>query len=104
MSELNRNQKIWLVVSEIPAGKVATYGQIAEMAGMGAGARIVGNVLSQLPPGSQLPWHRVMNSKGELSFPKESSRYKTQKELLEQEGVVFIGSRINLKEYRWAGE
>ncbi|WP_281646151.1 MGMT family protein [Parendozoicomonas sp. Alg238-R29] len=104
MSELNRNQKIWLVVSEIPAGKVATYGQIAEMADMPAGARVVGNVLSQLPPGSHLPWHRVINSRGELSFPHGSTRYQAQKERLEAEGVVFISQRVNLKAYRWDGE
>ena len=104
MSELHRNQKIWLVISEIPAGKVATYGQVAEMAGLGAGARVVGSVLGQLPPGSQIPWHRVINSKGEISFPVTSSRHKTQKELLEQEGIVFIGNRLSLKEYRWTGD
>ena len=104
MSELSRNQQVWLVVSEIPEGKVATYGQIAEMADLPAGARVVGNILSQLPPGSQLPWHRVINSKGEISFPHGSPRYQTQKERLEQEGVVFIGQRTSLKDYRWEGD
>ncbi|MTI15607.1 MGMT family protein [Sansalvadorimonas verongulae] len=103
MSELNRNQKIWLVVSEIPEGKVATYGQVAEMAGLPTGARIVGNVLSKLPRGSHLPWHRVVNSKGEISFTQDSPRYQTQRELLEAEGVVFLNQKINLKNYRWDG-
>ncbi|CAM3759746.1 MGMT family protein [Parendozoicomonas haliclonae] len=103
MSELTRNQKIWLVVSEIPEGKVATYGQIAELAGLPNAARLVGTVLSQLPPGSHLPWHRVINSRGEISFPQDSSRYSVQKERLEQEGIVFIESRLSLKEFRWDG-
>ena len=103
MSELNRNQKIWLVVSEIPAGKVTTYGQVAEMAGLPRGARIVGNVLSQLPPGGHLPWHRVINSKGEISFPHGTSRYQTQRELLEAEGIVFLNQKVSLKDYLWDG-
>ena len=73
------------------------------MAGMPAGARIVGSVLSQLPPGSQLPWHRVINSKGEISFPHTSSRYQTQRDKLEQEGVVFIGQKVKMAVYRWDG-
>ncbi len=103
MSEPTRNQKIWLVVSEIPEGKVATYGQVAELAGMPAGARIVGNVLSHLPPGSQLPWHRVISCRGEISFPEGSNRYQKQRQRLEDEGIVFIGTRLKLSEYRWNG-
>ncbi|MCL6269956.1 MGMT family protein [Sansalvadorimonas sp. 2012CJ34-2] len=104
MEDLKANQKIWLVVSQIPEGKVATYGQIADMAKMPRRARLVGNVLSQLPAGSTLPWHRVINAKGELSFPNGTPRYQKQKELLESEGVVFINARISLSTYQWEGE
>ncbi len=103
MSELTRDQKIWLVISEIPAGKVATYGQIAQLAGYPKGARIVGSVLGQLPPGSQLPWHRVINCRGEISFAEDSSRYRLQRERLEQEGIVFTNARLSLTDYRWDG-
>ena len=103
MNELTRNQKIWLVVSKIPKGKIATYGQIAELAGYPKAARVVGNVLAQLPPGSHLPWHRVLNCRGEISFPSNSNRYQIQRERLEQEGIVFINARLKLAEYRWDG-
>ena len=104
MDDLKANQKIWLVVSQIPEGKVATYGQIAEMAEMPRRARLVGNVLSQLPPGSNLPWHRVINAKGELSFPAESPRYQKQRALLEDEGIIFLNSKVKLSIYQWDGE
>ncbi len=104
MDDLKANQKIWLIVSQIPEGKVATYGQVAEMAKMPRRARLVGNVLSQIPAGSTLPWHRVINSRGELSFPEGTPRYKKQKELLESEGIVFLNSKIKLTIYRWDGE
>ena len=104
MDDLKANQKIWLIVSQIPEGQVATYGQVAEMAKIPRRARLVGNVLSQLPAGSTLPWHRVINSRGELSFPQGTPRYQKQKELLESEGVVFLNSKIKLTVYRWDGE
>ncbi len=103
MTDLKQNQAIWLVLSEVPEGKVVTYGQVAEMAGITNGARIVGTVLSQLPPASHLPWHRVINSKGEISFPESSPRYCTQRERLEQEGITFFNHKVRLKDYRWDG-
>lgn len=88
---------IWFILSKIPEGSVATYGDLAKMAGAPGYARVVGNILKQLPKGSGLPWHRVINSKGQISFPKDSARYTTQKERLEQEGITFISGKINLK-------
>ena len=101
---LNQHQKIWCVVSKIPFGQIATYGQIARLAELPRQARAVGSILSQLPHDSGLPWHRVINQKGEISFPPESSKYLEQKERLEQEGIVFHGNKISLKIYRWNGE
>ncbi|CAG8999524.1 MAG: DNA base-flipping protein [Candidatus Celerinatantimonas neptuna] len=94
----------YFVISSIPEGKVATYGQVAAMAGFPRMARAVGRALKNLPEGSQLPWYRVINAKGELSFPLGSKAYQRQRELLESEGVEFIGYRIPLAEFGWKGD
>ena len=89
--------QVWQIVGAIPPGKVATYGQVAGLAGMPQLSRMVGRILSQLPKDTRLPWHRVVNSQGKLSNPNP----ERQKFRLEGEGVVFINGRINLKTYRW---
>ena len=96
--------EIWYLLSQIPKGHVVTYGQLADMAGARGYARVVGNILKQLPAGSDLPWHRVINGKGEISFPEGGSRYNEQRNRLEQEGVTFLSGRVNLKTYQWHGE
>ncbi|MFM2481513.1 MGMT family protein [Celerinatantimonas sp. YJH-8] len=93
----------YLVIANIPSGQVATYGQVAEMAGFPRMARAVGRALKELPSESKLPWFRVVNAKGELSFPRGSDPYQRQRTLLETEGIEFIGERIPLREYRWNG-
>ena len=95
---------IWSLLYQIPTGYVVTYGQLAELAGVRNYGRVVGNILRQLPSDSDLPWHRVINHKGEIAFPVGSSRYTLQKERLENEGVTLIDNKINLKQYRWHGE
>ncbi|MBY4678213.1 MGMT family protein [Marinobacterium arenosum] len=97
-------QKVWQVVAAIPPGKVASYGQVAELAGLPRMARMVGRILSQLPKDSQLPWFRVINAQGRISFPLDSDAYRCQRERLEADGVEFNGERINLRVYRWSGE
>ncbi len=97
-------ERIWLVVSQIPFGQVATYGQIAQLAGLPGQARAVGHVLSNLPKGSGLPWFRVINSRGRISFPVGSPKYQQQKEILESEGIEFDDDRISLNQCRWSGE
>ena len=62
-------EKVWQIVHDIPSGHVATYGQIAILAGLPGHARYVGTVLKNLPSQSRLPWHRVVNAKGCISFP-----------------------------------
>ena len=101
MTEISNAQKIWLAVQQIPAGKVATYGQVAELAGIPGAARLVGNTMHKLPAGSQLPWHRVVNAQGKLSLPENSPNYREQKLRLESEGIVFKGQHIPLAHYRW---
>lgn len=101
MNQLTLNQIIWQVVALIPEGKVATYGQIAKLCGYPSHARYVGTTLKQLPDDSELPWHRVINAKGEITFPVGSATFQRQKSLLQKEGIQFNGNKINLSKYRW---
>ena len=97
-------RKIWETINRIPVGKVATYGQIAKIAGLGAHARLIGYALHNLPHNSTVPWHRVINSKGEISLSKESGLYYYQKTLLEQENIIFNSNKIDLEKYSWQPE
>lgn len=97
-------QRVWQAIAAIPYGKVASYGQIAAIADIPRHARAVGKILSQLPKDSKLPWYRVINSQGRISFPLDSERYQVQRQKLEAEQIEFIGERIQLKAYRWNGE
>ena len=99
--QMNKGERIWQVVSRIPRGKVATYGQVAHLADLPGYARYVGYTMKMLPSGSKLPWFRVVNSKGELSFPKHSAQYRTQQEKLEAEGVVFSEGKFCLQTHQW---
>ncbi len=94
------NEIIWQIVAAIPRGSVATYGDIAKLAGYPNHARYVGTTLKNLPAESTLPWHRVVNAKGELSFAKDSEHYQKQRPLLESEGVTFKSFKLRLKTYR----
>ena len=100
-TEPSYQEKIWHVVSMIPKGSVATYGQVAELAGLPRMARAVGRTLSQLPKDTQLPWHRVINAAGKISLPPDSDSGKQQIARLQQEGLVVDGCRISLAKYRW---
>ncbi len=97
-------EKIYKIVERIPTGKVATYGQIAALAGNPGAARTVGWALGSLRDGRKVPWHRVVNSRGSSSFPDDAKR-KLQQALLEQEGIVFNrNGRVDLEEFLWRGE
>jgi methylated-DNA-protein-cysteine methyltransferase related protein len=90
------------VVNLIPYGKVATYGQIAKLAGLPKHARYVGFVLKQLDANSDIPWHRVINSQGKISLQKANNNGENiQHTKLLEEGVVILNSKINLKMYQW---
>jgi methylated-DNA-protein-cysteine methyltransferase-like protein len=95
--------QIYRCVSCIPPGRVATYGQIAKLAGIPNGARSVGYALSALDDGSRVPWHRVVNAAGEISARStDDSMENVQRIRLEREGVVFDAQgRIRLAMYRW---
>ena len=101
MNKLQLNEIIWQIVSSIPKGQVTTYGQIAKLAGFPSHARYVGTTLRNLPKGSKLPWYRVINAKGEISFPLNGDAYQKQRLLLESEGIIFNGTKIPLKRYLW---
>ena len=100
---LNR-AAIYQVVNSIPAGKVCSYGQVAELAGLARAARLVGSVLKNLPKDSKLPWHRVINAQGMISLSESSPGYRLQRRRLEDEGVAFRGSRVNLKHFGWLAD
>ena len=93
------DERIWSVVASIPAGRVATYGQVAELAGLPGGARQVGRVLANLPTGTRLPWHRVVNAAGKTSLPGAAGA--RQRARLRDEGVTLHDGRVNLGRCRW---
>jgi methylated-DNA-protein-cysteine methyltransferase-like protein len=95
-------QKIYGVIRRIPRGRVATYGQIADLAGLEGHARQVGYALHALPSGTGVPWHRVINARGEISARSGSDWGELQRLLLEAEGIVFDSDgRVSLERYRW---
>ncbi len=96
----SHREKIFQVIFQIPKGKVSTYGQVAELAGLARAARLVGTTLKKLPKDSKLPWHRVINASGKISLPVDGGG-KKQKARLEAEGLAFINGKINLKIYGW---
>lgn len=97
-------QKIYDTVKCIPAGRVATYGQIARLAGLKGQARLVGYALYNLPE-EDIPWHRVINAKGEISQLPDPEWRTKQRFLLEAEGIVFYSNnRISLEKFQWSPE
>lgn len=97
--------QIWQTVQLIPKGKVACYGQIADLAGLPGRARLVGKALGKVPKGGwqghSVPWFRVINSQGKISFPIGSEYFIKQQQYLQDEQVVVLGSRIKLKVFQW---
>ena len=93
---------VYTLVRDIPRGRVMTYGQIATILGAPRAARATGYALRALGPGMDVPWHRVINSKGGISARGDVERPTVQYELLEEEGVPFGADGIcDLKQYRW---
>lgn len=101
MAQDDLKEIIWQVVASIPYGRVASYGQVAQLAGLPGYARYVGTALKNLPSGTELPWHRVINAKGQISFPVDSEAYQRQKSRIEAEGITFEGDKIRLSVYGW---
>jgi methylated-DNA-protein-cysteine methyltransferase related protein len=95
-------QKIYAVVRRIPRGRVATYGQVATLAGLPGHARQVGYALHALPDGTAVPWHRVINARGEVSLRRRPGPELSQRILLEREGIRFDArGRVSLEACGW---
>jgi len=105
MSRSTTYERVYSIVAQVPRGRVATYGQIAEIAGLGRAGRQAGYALSALADDSPIPWHRVVSARGCISIRSETGSEKIQKTLLKREGVVFgTDDRISLERFRWRPE
>lgn len=95
-------QRIYDAVRRIPPGRVASYGQIARLAGLPGHARQVGYALHWLPDGSDVPWHRVINAQGRISLRGGSYEHWLQRSRLEAEGVLFDAQgNVDLHQFQW---
>lgn len=96
------HERILTVVRRIPRGRVATYGQIAALAGLARQPRLVGYALHALPSHTTVPWHRVINARGMVSVRSDGTASLSQRLLLQREGVNFDGrGRVSLERYQW---
>lgn len=96
-----RLKRIWETVADIPPGSVASYGQIAEIAGIPRGARQVAYALRVAPDDLDLPWFRVVRAAGTIAFDRDSAAWRRQAGRLRDEGVVLSNGRIDMQRYRW---
>ena len=96
-----RMQRIRETIREIPQGRVASYGQIAEIAGVPRGARQVGYALRHLPQGHDVPWYRVIRASGRIALEKGSDGFNEQSKRLMMENVTILEGRIDMQKYRW---
>ena len=101
MPEHPQYAKIWRTVQLIPFGKVASYGQIADLAGLPGRARLVGKSLSVVPKDMQVPWYRVLRCDGQIAFPTGSQQSQTQIGLLQQEDVAIFNNRVKMSLFQW---
>ena len=101
MIVLSSSERIWFIVNLIPKGSVLPYGIVADLAGLPGRARYVSRALKIAPESLQLPWHRVINSQGKISFEKNTEPYQNQQELLRLDGVKVNAGKVLLSEYQW---
>jgi methylated-DNA-protein-cysteine methyltransferase-like protein len=94
-------RRIWETIQDIPRGRVANYGQVAEIAGIPRGARQVGYALRHAPKGLGLPWHRVITSSGRSAFDQNTRAFRTQRDRLAEEGVAMLNGKVDMSKYRW---
>jgi methylated-DNA-protein-cysteine methyltransferase-like protein len=94
-------QQIIQVLVSIPAGRVASYGQVADLAGLPGRARLVGKVLREAADEFNLPWHRIVQASGRLAFKAGSRQAKKQTIRLTEEGVVVSANRVSIKDFGW---
>ncbi|MEO2279955.1 MGMT family protein [Pseudoalteromonas pernae] len=98
---MNKQEMIYQVVSAIPHGMVCSYGEVAKRAGLPGYARYVGHTMKNLPKGSRIPWHRVVNSQGKISFPFGSDSFIKQQEALRSEGILVNKGKVSMAKYLW---
>ncbi|MBJ9975715.1 MGMT family protein [Pseudomonas sp. S75] len=96
-----RRMALYVALSQVPTGKVVSYGQLAQMAGLGRAARWVGRTLSQLPSDTSLPWHRVLGANGRLSLAPCTPSGEEQRARLRAEGVNIANNRVDMKRHGW---
>lgn len=105
MTSIERFEKMWYVVQCIPAGSVASYGQVADLAGLPGRARLAGKAMQAIPSdgfkNKPIPWFRVVRASGQLAFPLASENFNLQRSLLLEEGVILRGRTVPLKQYQW---
>ncbi len=89
--------QVFLILNSVPHGECIAYGELAKLAGFPNHARQVGAMMKNLPKDTKLPWHRVVNSQRKISFPENTDGYLRQREKLEQEGWVIIGTKLAMK-------
>lgn len=92
---------LYLALSSVPTGRLISYGDLAELAGLPGRARWVGRQLSQLPASSRLPWHRVLKANGRLAFEPGTEAYRRQLSKLQKEGAADDGGHIDWRGCRW---
>lgn len=95
-------QIVMQIVASIPQGKVASYGQVARLCGYSGYGRYVGSILKRLPNNTTLPWHRVINGRGIVSFPVGSEAHIKQLSLLLKEGINSENGKISMRIYGWS--
>jgi methylated-DNA-protein-cysteine methyltransferase related protein len=88
-------------IAAIPAGRVASYGEIAMRAGFPGRARLVGKLLGDSDSALKLPWHRVLRSSGQTAFAPGSRGFREQSQRLRTEGVVIVNGRVDLQRFGW---
>ncbi|UCO99222.1 MGMT family protein [Metapseudomonas lalkuanensis] len=96
-----RREALYLTLAQVPEGTVVTYGQLAELAGLGRVARWVGRTLSHLPTGTQLPWHRVLGAGGRFSLALGTPSGDEQRARLRAEGVSIQNDRVDMRRHGW---
>lgn len=101
MDRETRLRRIWETILEIPHGSVASYGQLAEIAGIPRGARQVAYALRHAPEDLELPWHRIITASGKSAFDPNSRHFRMQCERLQAEGVTVVNGKVDMKKYRW---
>ncbi|MBD9427608.1 MGMT family protein [Pseudomonas sp. PDM15] len=96
-----RRAALYLVMAQIPEGKVISYGELAALSGLGRAARWVGRTLSQLPQDTRLPWHRVLAAGGRLSLAAGTPSGEEQRARLRAEGLTIRNDRVDMRRHGW---